>query len=148
MYFALNDPVNSNDDDAALWLLKPTELNRNANIVDEEEKNYIPSFEDDELKSYSYESLRINRRLKLTPIAIIATRNNARIQAQMGAFTIHHNDDVPIESVGQKEHTTKYIIPNESKNTLSEELSMLGINRFSVFPEMASIGFVIKESLS
>jgi len=148
LYFALNDPSHSKDTDAALWLLKPTELNKNANIVDEEEENYIPSFEDEELKGYAYESLRTNRRVKLTPIATIATRNNARIQAQMGAFTIHHNDDVPIESVGEKSHTTKYIIPKSAKSKLAGELSILGITRFSVFPEMASIGYVIKESLS
>lgn len=147
LYFALNDAPGDVNEDGALWCLKPTELNKNANIVDENETNYIPSFEDDELKGYSYESLKQNRRIKLTPVATIATRNNARIQSQLGSFTIHHNDETPIEDVGDKSHVIKYTIPAESRDPLKGELKILGISRFSIFPEMASIGTIIKESM-
>lgn len=117
LYFALMDAGSNQETDAALWCLRPTELNKHANIRDEEEENYIPSFEDDELQTYSYESIK-NRRVKLLPVATIATRNNVRIQAQMGAFTIHHNDPVPIEDVGTKEHITKYGIPKGARPNL------------------------------
>ena len=147
LYFALNDPGADPAHDAALWSLKPTELNKHANIVDRDEEHYIPSFEDDELKPYSYEGLSGNRRNKLLPVATIATRNNARIQAQMGVFTIHHNDDVSIEAVGDSSHVLKYLIPQDRKARLSADLSLLGFNRFSVFPEMSSIGQIIKDSL-
>lgn len=91
MYFAVEDWADKPNIDAALWCLWPTSLNQNANIVDKVEGHYIPSFEDDELQGYTVDSLRQNTRLELFPVATIATRNNARIQAQMGTFTIHHN---------------------------------------------------------
>ena len=89
------------------------------------EGQYIPSFEDDELQAYTVDSLRQNTRLELFPVATIATRNNARIQAQMGTFTIHHNKKVAIEEVGDRSHVAKYTIPHAARETLAEELNRL-----------------------
>ncbi|WP_225897112.1 FRG domain-containing protein [Brevundimonas goettingensis] len=147
LYFALYDDPALDDVGSALWCLKPTKLNMNANIVDPHEPNYIPAFEDPELKAYSFESLRQNDRIVLSPVAALATRNNARIQAQMGAFTIHHNGNVPLEELGDGTHITKYEIPAGARPELIAELAMLHVNRFTVFPEMASIGSIIRESL-
>ena len=145
MYFAVEDWASRPDTDAALWCLWPTALNKNANIVDKVEGDYIPSFEDDELQSYSTDSLRQNPRIELFPVATIATRNNARIQAQMGTFTIHHNNRVAIEVVGNREHVSKYTIPSGERERLAMELKLLGMTRFSLFPELASVGAILKE---
>ncbi len=145
LYFAVEGA--DGDSDAALWRLNPSFLNRNANIVDPDEENYIPSFEDEVIQSYGPSSVRQNRRLELFPVATIATRNNARIQAQVGAFTVHHNNHVPIEQVGDGGHMSKFIIPAASCASVLKELRLLGINRFSMFPELASVGRQIKESL-
>lgn len=147
LYFALYDDPNLDDVDSALWCLKPTALNRNANIVDAHEPNYIPAFEDPELQSYSFESLRQNERILLSPVAAIATRNNTRIQAQMGAFTIHHNGSTALDEVGDGAHVTKYKSPARARSELIAELSVLHVNKFTVFPEMASIGSIIRESM-
>jgi hypothetical protein len=147
MYFAVEDWKKRPEIDAALWCLWPTSLNRHANIVDKIEGQYIPSFEDEELQSYSTDSLRQNARLELFPVATIATRNNARIQAQMGTFTIHHNKNIAIEDIGNKEHVAKYVIPHGAKETLAAELKLLGMTRFSLFPELASVGAILKEMM-
>lgn len=147
MYFAVNDSADKPGANAALWCLWPTTLNQNANIVDKVEGQYIPSFEDDELQAYTVESLRQNSRLELFPVATIATRNNARIQAQMGTFTIHHNKRIAIEDVGDQSHVAKYVIPCASKNGLAEELKLLGMTRFSLFPELASVGAILKDMM-
>jgi hypothetical protein len=147
MYFAVEDWAAKPDTDAALWCLWPTALNQNANIVDKVEGQYIPSFEDDELQAYTVDSLRQNTRLELFPVATIATRNNARIQAQMGTFTIHHNKKVAIEEVGDKSHIAKYTIPQAARETLSGELKLLGMTRFSLFPELASVGAILKDMI-
>lgn len=147
MYFAVEDWADKPDTDAALWCLWPTALNQNANIVDKMEGQYIPSFEDDELQAYTVDSLRRNTRLELFPVATIATRNNARIQAQMGTFTIHHNKKIAIEEVGDHSHVMKYIIPHTNKKTLAEELKLLGMTRFSLFPELASVGAILKDMM-
>lgn len=147
MYFAVeNWPANTGTD-AALWCLWPTALNKNANIVDRVEGHYIPSFEDDELLGYTLDSLRQNTRIELFPLATIATRNNARIQAQMGTFTIHHNKKIAIEEVGDGSHVAKYTIPHDARETLAAELKLLGLTRFSLFPELASVGAILKEMM-
>jgi hypothetical protein len=142
LYFAIES--NLREEPAALWSLRPSELNKNAHINNQDENGFIPSFEDEELKGYSVESLANNRRIQLLPLATIATRNNARIQAQLGVFTIHHHDKTPIESVGDGSHVTKYVIPARAKGPLLRELNLLGFNKFQLFPELASIGEIIK----
>lgn len=145
LYFAV---INEEKDktDAALWLLKPTEFNKIANIPTLE-KNFIPSFDDEELKNYSVKSLSSNPRNQLAPIATIATRNSPRIQAQLGVFTIHHLDIKPIEQFCTNNEVVKFKIPAKSKSKIREELSLLEINKFTLFPELSSIGEIIKQKL-
>lgn len=143
LYFAVNDEEKDNID-GALWLLKPTELNEIANIG-ALEKNFIPSFDDEILANYSVKSLSSNPRHQLAPIATIATRNSPRIQAQLGVFTIHHLDTKPIEQFCQNEEVVKFKIPAKSKVKLREELSLLEVNKFALFPELSSIGEIIKK---
>lgn len=145
LYFSVLEEE-GDDKDAALWSLKPTELNKIANISTNE-KNFIPSFDDDELKMYSVEKLSSNPRNKLAPIATIATRNSPRIQAQLGVFTIHHLDNRSIEEFCSSDEVCKYKIPAESKRNIRKELELLRINKFTLFPELASIGETLKKGL-
>ncbi|MCP5398579.1 MAG: FRG domain-containing protein [Sphingomonas sp.] len=147
MHFAVENWADKPGTDAALWCLWPTVLNQNANIVDKVEGQYIPSFDDDELQTYTVDSLRQNTRLELFPVATIATRNNARIQAQMGTFTIHHNKKIAIEDVGDQSHIARYVIPHAARQTLADELKLLGMTRFSLFPELASVGAILKDMM-
>lgn len=148
LYFAVENHQKHNGIDAALWSLRPSELNKNAGINNADEEFFIPSFEDIELKNYSVEILSQNTRTQQRPLATIATRNNARIQAQHGVFTIHHHEKTPIEDVGDSSHVIKYVIPNVSKAPLLKQLSLLGFTKFQLFPELASIGDIINGELS
>lgn len=145
LFFAVqeNDPSGS---DSAVWCLKPTILNKNAGISDPNEDQYIPSFDDDELKPYAAETIR-GSRVELQPIATIATRNNARIQAQMGTFTIHHTLKTAIEDVGDGSHAFKYIIPQTNRANIQKELRLLGLTQFSLFPELTSVGSILREMM-
>lgn len=145
LYFAVHDEL-TDGKDGALWLLKPTELNKIANISTSE-KNFIPSFDDEELGNYSVKTLSQNPRNKLAPIATIATRNSTRIQAQLGVFTIHHLDTKPIEDFCAKNEVIKLKIPATSKAKLREELSLLEVNKFTLFPELSSIGEILKNKI-
>lgn len=144
LYFAVSEE--DADIDAALWALKPTELNKIANISTNE-RNFIPSFDDVELQNYSVLTLSSNPRNKLAPIATIATRNSPRIQAQLGVFTIHHLDNRAIEDFCTKDEIIKYRIPSDSKKQLRKELGLLSISKFTLFPELASIGEILKKGL-
>lgn len=145
LYFAVADEKHKKDN-AALWLLFPSELNKNANIV-AEEQFYIPSFDEEVIESYSLEKLSSEHKTKLLPVAVIATRNNPRINAQLGVFTIHHRDAVPIEKIGNKKHVRRYEIPAKAKPKIAEELKLLGITKFQMFPELSSIGENIKSEI-
>ncbi|WP_455270913.1 FRG domain-containing protein [Rhizobium herbae] len=147
LYFAVSGFTMHSETDAALWFLRPSDLNKHANIVDKDEGDYIPSFDDEEVEAYSTEHVRAKQRLELYPIATIATRNSPRIQAQLGTFTIHHNARKAIDEVGDGSHCDKHVIPRTARQNLLEELSILGMNRFSLFPEMDSISGLLKEMM-
>lgn len=148
LYFAIEDQGKYPTEDAALWCLRPSDLNQKANIKDDHEEFFIPSFDDEELANYSIESLANGpKRTRLLPIATIATRNNSRIQAQLGVFTIHHLDETTIENIGDASHVTKYKIPAQAKALIMNQLRLLGFSKFTMFPELASIGDNIKRDL-
>jgi hypothetical protein len=145
LYFAVSGFEQHPNVDAAMWCLWPRSLNFHAHIVDRVEGAYIPSFHDEELQNYATESVRISMHRQLFPVATIATRNNPRIQAQMGTFTIHHSHPVPIEEIGDGNHVLKYIIPDASREHVLKDLRLLGFNRFSLFPELESVSDNLKE---
>ena len=147
LFFAVDNYQKYRNADAAVWCLKPTTLNMNANISNPLEANYIPSFEASELEPYATEKLMATN-VALLPVATIATRNNPRIQAQMGTFTIHHTKKVAIEAVGDGSHVTRYIIPNNARETIFKELKLLGLNQFSLFPELTSVGLILREMMA
>jgi FRG domain-containing protein len=137
-YFSVNELPNK---DGALWMLRPVELNKLSGVEPEYEYD-IPSVEDNILQTYTPESLAGERTSKLLPIAAIFPRNNERMQAQLGVFTISHRDNKPIEEIGNKKHIWKYVIPANCKATFRKELKMLGFGKFQLFPELSSIGAV------
>lgn len=144
LYFAVTEQPRA---DGAVWILKPIDLNKQTTAKPEEVK-YIPSFEDEALKNYSTISVEKGNLSGILPVAVIATRNNQRIQAQLGVFTISHSTKTPIEDIGNRKHVTKYSIPAASKPKIKNDLRLLGFTKFQVFPELASIGENIREALS
>jgi hypothetical protein len=145
LYFAIDD-IAFDEIDSALWVLKPIELNKIAKISSDE-KNYIPSFDDEYLQNYDVSKMNSIRKVAFSPVATIATRNNPRIQAQLGVFTIHHLDKKPIEDFCNNNEVFKYKIPSAAKLNLRKELDLLSVNKFSLFPEIASIGELLKKKL-
>lgn len=146
LYFAVTSASIENQcKDGALWVLDPGKLNMNTNSSKDP---YIPAFEENDYMA-DFETAKFDSGMSagLMPIAAIATRNNPRIQAQLGAFTISRNK-TPIDKVGDKSHVTKYLIPKESKPDIAEELGLIGLGKFQIFPELTSIGEKIKESYS
>ncbi len=140
-YFAVNE---NPGDDGALWILLPVELNRNCNI-EPDYKNYIPDFDiDHDLKNYTPESFASEKRSNLLPVAFISPRNNPRMQSQLSVFTINHRDNTAIEEIGDQMHIWRYTIPYEFKEEIKKELKLIGISKFHLFPELESIGHMIK----
>lgn len=142
LYFAVENDV---AEDSILWVLLPTFLNAKAGIRPKYEHE-IPSFEDEELTNYLPSTISRETRSSLNPIAAIAPRNSARMQAQQGVFTITHRENVYIDEVGDpatRDHIWRYVIPAAAKQEIREDLRRLGITRFSVFPELTSIAAIV-----
>lgn len=139
LYFALET---HNDNDGALWVLLPCELNQKSNYRPDYEFE-IPSFEDVHMIGYVPSTIARESKSKLIPMAAIAPRNSPRMQAQQGVFTISHRENIFIDQAGPdgapKNHTWKYIIPRESKDYMRKELRLLGFSRFQLFPELESL---------
>ena len=131
--------------DGTLWVLFPLDLNRNSTEVTAEV--YIPSFEDEWLNNYSVEQYSKGKDTGILPLAAIATRNNPRIQAQLGVFTIGHLKRIPIEEIENRSHCVKLVVPASAKLRIRKELQTLGVNRFQILPELASIGDTLTEGL-
>lgn len=146
LYFALENYEKHENTDAILWCLKPTELNNEANISNGGESNFIPSFDDEDIiQSYSIDSVTSSR-VSMNPIATIATRNNPRIQAQQGVFTIHHQGKTAINKLSNnKNFLTSYVIHADNRPKVLSELKTLGFSKFSLFPELSSISEHIKQ---
>ncbi|MCZ8252174.1 MAG: FRG domain-containing protein [Hylemonella sp.] len=137
LWFAIHDD-NTEDQPAAVWCLLPTVLNQYANFRAEFDGS-IPSFADSTLNSYSPTSLQQEKRSHLIPMAAIASRNNRRIQAQQGVFTISHRAEGSVDNLPQNyqsDHVWRYVIPADAKTTFKSQLKSLGFSKFQLFPEL------------
>jgi len=140
LYFAVNDSLIK--EDAALWVLLPTELNKYSNYRPEHEFE-VPSFDDEHLKNYLPSTIAKERKSSLYPMAAIAPRNSSRMQSQQGVFTISHRENIYVDNAGAegapKQHIWKYIIPYSAKEHIRKELKLLGFTKFQLFPELESL---------
>lgn len=144
LYFAV---AKNTPEDAALWVLFPTLLNSLANIRPAFEFE-IPSFDDTDLRNYLPSTIANEHRSHLNPVAAIAPRNSARMQAQQGVFTVSHRDNIFIENIGppgtQQDHVFRYVIPAAAKMQIKDDLNRLGVTLFSMFPELSSIASIVE----
>ncbi len=125
--------------DGALWVLDPTQLNQHSGISPDYDR-YIPSFGDETTNNYLPSSLRAEAMTRLDPIAVIGPRNTPRMQAQLGVFTVMHRDPIPVECVANGKHIRKFRVPQSAKDNLRDELALLAIGKFQLFPEVESLG--------
>jgi len=135
------------DSDGALYCLNPMSLNKESGIdfkFDEE----LPCFDvDEDLDGYLPSSVAREKTSRSRPVAALALRRAPRHYAQMGVFTVFHRDDTPLDNVSSGKHVSKFIVPKEAKQKLSEELNLLKINEMTLFPELDRIAKYSKEVL-
>jgi len=145
-FFAVEDE-DEYETDGVIWVLLPLELNKYIKQFENEES--LPSFEEDKddlLKNYTTESYRIDDPENgMLPVAFLAPRNSPRMQAQQSVFTIYHHDKTPLQEIENKNHIWRYILPKSSKKNIKNELKLLGVTRFQLFPELETIHEKIEE---
>ncbi len=78
-------------------------------------------------------------------LGVIPTSVDFRMQAQSAAFTIHGGNH-PIENMTKNEvFLLKFEIPIDAKSNLKEELSLLGIRRSYLFPDLENLAGFLNE---
>ena len=131
-----------------LWCLLPVELNSLANIRATPASHFPPMMLDDGdmsdqdrmLAIYSSASVAgASTRNPRSPAAAMSIRTNARIQAQQGVFTVHHAKKLALEKWGNGSHLWRYIVPKRYKSVIRQQLSWLGINERTLFPELDTV---------
>ena len=136
--------------DGAIWVLWPRALNALSNLT----APGIPSFLEDEeaLRNYHPDVISKGHPPGLGPVAGLAPRNSARMQAQLGVFSIHELTMTPIEKLkdpnGRVQHVGKYIVPSAAKETILQELADIGVTRLSLFPDLDSAALVARKAVS
>jgi hypothetical protein len=136
-YFAVHPeyvpPNASPKRDACIWALIAGKLNESQGF----EPLIFP------LDAASYESLIVpafkNRDEPGTVGVAMAIEHDARIQLQQAAFTIHSNC-TPIDQLpGAETWLRKLVIPNASIGEFFNELSVLGMKKSNLFPDLPSL---------
>lgn len=144
LFFSCDEPPCEKwDPTGALWCLLPAKLNEVAKIDED-----LPMFLDEAATSSPGESLDVYgtrsiasraSEVERPPAAAIGIRTSKRIQAQLGVFTIHHASKRPLEDWGDGTHVWRLVIPQESKESIREELRRLGVTSLSLFPDLDNV---------
>ena len=143
LFFALGPDVPFDQEvDGCLWGLSPFDLNSVA--IPDEPSGEVPCLgEDTHLNTYLPD--RIQQQLHpLKPLAVIAPRNSPRIQMQQGVFTIFHRDLSALD-MDNNNFLWRMLIPRDAKADLRTELTLLKVNRFTLFPELDTAATYAKE---
>lgn len=136
-FFALHpdyvSPACSAARDACIWALDARMLNESQGF----EPLIFP------LDASSYEPLIVpafkNRKELNTVGVAMAIEHDPRIQLQQGAFTIH-SSRTPIDAMdGAGEWLRRLVIPNAAILVLFDELTLLGIRKYSLFPDLSAL---------
>ncbi|MDP9173160.1 MAG: FRG domain-containing protein [Planctomycetota bacterium] len=148
LYFVVCNPKHDKKP-GHLWCLFPTKLNKYSGWKPALAAN-IPCFSVDSLlDAYSPTSLASENQTALLPAAALALRDNPRIIAQHGVFTIMHRDDTPIENLQQgNDHVGRFVVPAKAKKRIRDELVALRITKLAIFPELANVAVVANEVLT
>ena len=117
----------------------PTMLNNNAGISMSFDGD-LPLVDELDQHTKPYSPSEIHIGADREPIAGIAPRQSRRMVAQHSVFTITHRELKALDAVGSGEHLGRFIIPQEMKATIRDELGTIMCSRYTLFPELDSVG--------
>jgi hypothetical protein len=136
LYFAV-EKVDHPGDDAAVWILTPTQWNRealsassyNEGILSLEEagiRGYAPSADHDRMNNH--------------PVAIYGIHNSARIVAQRGVFTVFGQSAEGMQDIAWSTLPTsplvRVVIPAARRAEMLSQLVGMGVTESTIFPDL------------
>jgi len=146
LYFAVSDNETEGQD-GALWCLLPRRLNEHARITFSFKGELPALVDDDVVNNYLPPSVLNDRLTGVLPVAVIGARDTPRMYAQLGVFTLSHNEPIAIEDVGDGSHIGRLTIPAANKQTIKRELALLKVTRLTLFPELDNVAAQCREVL-
>jgi hypothetical protein len=148
LYFAVNDSDPSHDsEDGEIWALLPAKYNFEIPRLRPLVSVDIPCFGVDPiLDDYRPDRIVLETMSNKLPVAAIAHRQNERIMAQLGVFTIMHRDMTPLEEIAPQ-FLARLKIPTQAKPQLRAELKALRVTQMTLFPELTSVATITKDLL-
>jgi FRG domain len=148
LYFTVNDSDPSHDsEDGEIWALLPAKYNFEIPRLRPLVSVDIPCFGVDPiLDDYRPDRIILETMSNKLPVAAIAHRQNERIMAQLGVFTIMHRDMTPLEEIAPQ-FLARLKIPAQAKPQLRAELKALRVTQMTLFPELTSVAMITKELL-
>ncbi len=128
---------NWKSENACIWLLNPTKLNKESisreEIISPLKMDYWEKFSNPEQKT----------------IAIYPIKNNLRITAQHGVFTVQGNSLLPLDKEFGKLFDLggikKIVLPITVREDALNYLRQNGVNYFSIFPDLDGLAKHINE---
>jgi hypothetical protein len=151
-YFAISADLRPFDNDAAIWMLDPYDLNlRNPDF--KKELVFSPGFagnNDRERKKIDKwlplaRAARV-RSIPRLPLAVYPAYFARRIESQRSSFTIHGSDAEGLaKSWRAGGPLLRIVIPGQKANGFRETLRDMGIDTASVFPDMQGLGRLLAE---
>lgn len=155
LYFALTD-ANGNcakpSTSPSVWVMDPTALNELTTT--KESYVFMPGGQETSYwlpdvcgRNKAVSEIRDSTSFKdnAMPIAVFPKRNNPRIVAQLGVFTVHGMNEFTLNEIfatsakPQRDRLTRIDVNPSCCETLLAQLHALGVNHTSLFPEPASI---------
>jgi hypothetical protein len=141
LFFALESDV---IEEPEIWILNPYNLNKKTKEIGE----VIINPDLDLIDSY-YErhiTQEITNKYKL-PIAIYPLRQNQRLFSQRGLFTLHGESLESLEKLAP-ECVHRLKIPIDSLDDARKFLELAGVNSYSIFNDLESLGRHLKKRLN
>ena len=118
----------------AIWVLSPGELNLASSHKDSS-TFLLHSRKVQSLLNEAFSGKSLTEDI----VAVLGQDLDLRMTIQMGAFTIHGSTG-PLEArVGAEKYLAKFIIPENAKATLQDELWVLGARRGTLFPDLSNL---------
>ena len=141
-------PALYDDDSPTIWMLDAGTLNR-CTCSPSDDYPFAPG---GSLTSSFLPATLSDRRSDANqqPIALLPPRANIRLSAQQGVFTLHGHSIEALESIARASlppcevRLARIVIDRSNATFVCSELSIAGVNRLALFPDLDSVAEHVK----
>lgn len=139
IYFAVAYSMVKKTGDPYIWVLNPYKLNELFC-----KKRVI--FDAVDRVGYSYYKAALDRQFPHdTPLAMKPAWSNKRIRAQSGAFTIHGNQEAPLEELVSREVAERVGIDHSAVESVRAKILGEGINDYSIMGGPEGLALYVRQ---